>query len=148
MKYYGINIKIFGSCASGIAVKNSDIDIAVDYAITNYYNGCNQNDKVKLSLQWLETVFNQFICMKNIRFIKGATIPLLKLTVDTSQLFELNQNFFNFDVSQYVQYLSRPHKHGLIEIDISIETQIETHSQTFVCNHLGLNTTRTINRWF
>ncbi|MFM7855008.1 MAG: nucleotidyltransferase domain-containing protein [Flammeovirgaceae bacterium] len=33
LSYYNIPIKLFGSCANGIAVKNSDIDIAIDQAI-------------------------------------------------------------------------------------------------------------------
>ena len=33
LQYYSIPIKLFGSCASGIAVKNSDIDIAIDQSI-------------------------------------------------------------------------------------------------------------------
>ena len=34
---WGIPIKLFGSCASGIAIKNSDIDVAVDNSILNYF---------------------------------------------------------------------------------------------------------------
>jgi predicted nucleotidyltransferase len=40
MGVYGIPIKLFGSCANGIAIKNSDIDIAFDNSITNYFNLC------------------------------------------------------------------------------------------------------------
>jgi predicted nucleotidyltransferase len=29
LSYYYVNIELFGSCASGIAIRNSDIDIAV-----------------------------------------------------------------------------------------------------------------------
>ena len=33
LQLYAIPIKLFGSCANGIAVKNSDIDIAIDKSI-------------------------------------------------------------------------------------------------------------------
>ncbi len=36
--YYQIPIKLFGSCASGIAIKNSDIDIAVDNSMLAMYD--------------------------------------------------------------------------------------------------------------
>ena len=31
-------IKLFGSCANGITIKNSDIDIAIDSMILNYFS--------------------------------------------------------------------------------------------------------------
>lgn len=36
LSFYNIQIKLFGSCANGIAIKNSDIDIAVDSFILNW----------------------------------------------------------------------------------------------------------------
>lgn len=43
MGLYGIPIKLFGSCANGIAIKDSDIDIALDNCITNYFNLSEEN---------------------------------------------------------------------------------------------------------
>lgn len=40
MRAFGIPIKLFGSCANGIAIKNSDIDIALDNSITSFFNLC------------------------------------------------------------------------------------------------------------
>lgn len=37
LSIWGIPIKLFGSCASGITIKNSDIDVAVDNSILNYF---------------------------------------------------------------------------------------------------------------
>lgn len=36
LQCYNIPIRLFGSCASGIAVKNSDIDIAIDNSLLSY----------------------------------------------------------------------------------------------------------------
>lgn len=47
--------------------------------------------------------------MKNIKFIKSASIPIIKLSLDTGELFELNQMFFNFDIGPYLKKLNRPH---------------------------------------
>lgn len=35
---YEIPVKLYGSCASGIAIKNSDVDIAIDDKILSYYH--------------------------------------------------------------------------------------------------------------
>ena len=40
LECYGVPIKVFGSCANGIAIKNSDIDIAIDNSIKNYFAYC------------------------------------------------------------------------------------------------------------
>lgn len=40
MRLNCIPIKLFGSCANGIAIKNSDIDIALDNSITSYFSLC------------------------------------------------------------------------------------------------------------
>lgn len=38
LQIYNIPIKLFGSCANGIAIKNSDIDIAIDGSVMNYFS--------------------------------------------------------------------------------------------------------------
>jgi hypothetical protein len=45
-----IPIKLFGSCASGITIKNSDIDIAVDNSILNYFMHMPENMRLKGAL--------------------------------------------------------------------------------------------------
>lgn len=45
-----IPIKLFGSCASGITIKNSDIDIAVDNSILNYFMYMPENTRLKGAL--------------------------------------------------------------------------------------------------
>lgn len=102
-------IKIFGSCANGIAIKNSDIDIAIDNSIVNYFPYCKDEHKVGFALEWLEGVFSAFKCMKNIKLIKTASIPIIKLTLDTSETFEVDQSFFSFDITPYLVTLNRPH---------------------------------------
>lgn len=85
LECYGVPIKVFGSCANGIAIKNSDIDIAIDNSIINYFPYCSEETKVTFALEWLENVFAGFKCMKNINLIKSASIPIIKLTLDTSE---------------------------------------------------------------
>ena len=50
MGLYGIPIKLFGSCANGIAIKDSDIDIALDNCITNYFNLSEDDDDQTIEL--------------------------------------------------------------------------------------------------
>lgn len=99
LECYGIPIKLFGSCANGIAIKNSDIDIAIDNSIVNYFTYCEDSMKVSFSLEWLAAIFSGFKCIKNIKLIKTASIPIIKLTLDTSEPFEINQSYLNFDIT-------------------------------------------------
>lgn len=84
MGVYGIPIKLFGSCANGIAIKNSDIDIAFDNSITNYFNLCQEIERPKMALEWVAELFSNFGWVSNLKLIKNATVPILKLKVNTS----------------------------------------------------------------
>jgi predicted nucleotidyltransferase len=44
---------LFGSCASGIAVRNSDIDIAVDNCIIAFMDYLPETERVKAALERL-----------------------------------------------------------------------------------------------
>jgi DNA polymerase sigma len=48
-----IPIKLFGSCASGITIKNSDIDIAVDNSILNYFMHLAESSRLRGALEQL-----------------------------------------------------------------------------------------------
>lgn len=37
LRAWSVGIKVFGSCATGLALANSDIDVAVDPSILNYF---------------------------------------------------------------------------------------------------------------
>jgi predicted nucleotidyltransferase len=47
---WNIPIKLFGSCASGITIKNSDIDVAVDNSILNYFLTLPETQRHKAAL--------------------------------------------------------------------------------------------------
>lgn len=38
LQLYEVPVKLYGSCASGIAIENSDVDIAIDEKILMYYH--------------------------------------------------------------------------------------------------------------
>lgn len=82
-----IPIKLFGSCASGITIKNSDIDIAVDNSILNYFMHMPENTRLKGALQQLQQLFQQQPWVTGLKMIKTAAIPLIKMKVDTSIKF-------------------------------------------------------------
>ena len=48
---------MFGSCANGIAVKNSDIDIAIDQSILSWMELIPDHEKVRLALERLQEIF-------------------------------------------------------------------------------------------
>lgn len=80
---YNVPIKLFGSCASGIAIKNSDIDVAIDNCILNYFLYVAENQRTKAALEYLQGIFKAQPCIKNIKLIKTASIPLIKMTMNT-----------------------------------------------------------------
>lgn len=137
MAFYNISIRLFGSCASGIAIKNSDIDIAVDNSILAHYDYLPENLKLLGALESLEQVFASQPCFTYIKVISTASIPIIKLTIDTSICF-LNPSY-----GEVFQNLNRPHFSGPVEADITIET-VNKLSQ---CSHLGLISTAAINEW-
>lgn len=110
LQYYQIPIKLFGSCANGIAVKNSDIDIAVDQSILYWVEFIPENLKISVALERLSELFQAYPCFKEIKVIKTAAIPVLKMIIDTSVPF------------LGVEYLSlnRPHYTGPIQADLTI----------------------------
>jgi non-canonical poly(A) RNA polymerase PAPD5/7 len=92
LSFYNISIRLFGSCASGIAINNSDIDIAVDNSILSLYEYLPENLKLLGALESLEQVFASQQCFTYIKLIKTASIPVVKLTLDTSFEF-LNPSY-------------------------------------------------------
>jgi DNA polymerase sigma len=82
-----IPIKLFGSCASGITIKNSDIDIAVDNSILNYFLHVTESNRLRAALEQLEQLLIQQPWVTGLKLIKTAAIPLIKLKVNTSVNF-------------------------------------------------------------
>ena len=58
--------------------------------------------------------------MKSIKLIKKASIPIIKLSLDTNEPFIIDQSFFSFDIAPYIKQLNRPHAHSIVEIDITV----------------------------
>lgn len=77
---YGVSIKIFGSCATGLALANSDIDLAVDPSITHYYYSApvSEKEKVCLALEFIKTMISARPWVSNVKLITTATVPILK----------------------------------------------------------------------
>lgn len=76
----GISIKIFGSCATGLALANSDIDLAVDPSILNYFYTVfgNGKEKVCMALSWIMKLIEGRSWISNLKLITTATVPILK----------------------------------------------------------------------
>lgn len=50
LSFYYVGIELFGSCASGIAIQNSDIDIAVKPEILNYFSHVPEHLRLQAAL--------------------------------------------------------------------------------------------------
>ena len=103
MGLYSIPIKLFGSCASGIAIKSSDIDVAVDNSILAMYEYLPEGMRFGGALESLEQLFQSQPCFTHIKLIKTASVPVIKLTIDTSISF--------LDVSYGSTYYSLNRRH-------------------------------------
>jgi DNA polymerase sigma len=77
---WGISIKIFGSCATGLALANSDIDLAVDPSILNYFYAVfgSNKEKVSMALCSIMKILENRPWISNIKLITTASVPVLK----------------------------------------------------------------------
>jgi predicted nucleotidyltransferase len=57
LRLYAITCKLFGSCASGIAIKDSDIDIAISQNVLDYFQCHNQKYRMDTALDFIAQVF-------------------------------------------------------------------------------------------
>ena len=69
-----------------------------------------EHERVPAGLEWLEELFSCYPCFMDIKVIKTAAIPVIKLTIDTSSTF----------ISSEYSSLNRPHNSGKIKADITI----------------------------
>lgn len=89
------------------------------------------------AMENLQDIFKSQDYISDINFIGTASIPIIKMKIDTSKIC-LNPQY-----GEVYERLNRPHNSGIIEADITIET-LNHQSQ---CNHLGIISTQTINQW-
>lgn len=85
LSYYSVPIELFGSCASGIAIKNSDIDIAVKSEILAYFDYLPEHLRLHGALKNLQQIFSSQDYISDINVIGTASIPIIKLKIDTSK---------------------------------------------------------------
>lgn len=83
-RLYGIECKLFGSCANGIAIKNSDVDIAINQKILSYFS-MYEDRQIQMSsaFEFMGEVFESLPWVSNVKIIKTASTPIIKLTVNT-----------------------------------------------------------------
>jgi DNA polymerase sigma len=94
-----------------------------------------EGERLKAGLEWVAETVKVHPCFTQVKVIKTAVIPVIKLTIDTSIPF-LDPSFDSY------QQLNRPHPSGPLDADITVETR--SHDQ---CSHVGLISTATINSW-
>ena len=133
-------VKLYGSCASGIAIENSDVDIAIDDKILMYYHEVPTiRGKLEAALEFLSQLFSQVSWISNIKLIHKATVPLIKMIVNTE--IPVQEQYIP---EEYRKNLSKMIKNGgKVCIDLTIEAKNEDQSPS----HLGIISTVTINSW-
>lgn len=138
---YDLPIQLYGSCACGIAVKNSDVDIAVDEKILSQFQPFlpHARDQMEAALDFLTDLFKRLVWITFIEPIKSARVPVIKLVIDTNT--PVLEDFFSL---QDRMYLSRKIPNGG---KVSIDLTIETKKSDFSSNHLGVTSTQEIRKW-
>lgn len=143
-EFYGIFIKLYGSCACGIAIENSDLDVAVDDSILEM---CADSEspqaRVEQALRYIEQILGSVVGTSEIKFISSAYIPIIKFKIDTTQIFYCEDLF-------YYNYLNRNIvSGGCVQIDLTIETKSHTSASipTSLPQHLGIKSTSQISKW-
>jgi len=64
-------------------VRNSDIDIAIDNCIIAFMDYLPENERIRAALHRLEELFQTQKWITEIKFIKTAAIPVIKMTINT-----------------------------------------------------------------
>ena len=74
-------MRIFGSCSTGLALADSDIDIAINSLILNCfcYPYLCVRDRIILALDSIQNIVINQKSIISIKLIKTASIPILKL---------------------------------------------------------------------
>jgi predicted nucleotidyltransferase len=73
-----VNIKVYGSSASGLAIESSDVDLAVvglDFKGSRDY----QIQEMRRLLEQLDKFMQS---KSSLKFIDSATVPVIKLSID------------------------------------------------------------------
>jgi DNA polymerase sigma len=84
LRLYGVSCKLFGSCASGITIKDSDIDIAINEKILKYFSKYNDiKNEMNAALDFMSEIFESLAWVSKQKVIKTASIPIIKLVVHT-----------------------------------------------------------------
>jgi DNA polymerase sigma len=75
---------LFGSCASGIAIRDSDIDIAINERILRYFEKFHEKkNEMNAALDFMSSVFESIPWISRQKVIKTASIPIIKLIIHT-----------------------------------------------------------------
>jgi DNA polymerase sigma len=75
---------LFGSCASGIAIKDSDIDIAINEKILKYFERFHdKKNEMNAALDFMSSLFESVPWISKQKVIKTASIPIIKLVIHT-----------------------------------------------------------------
>jgi hypothetical protein len=74
-------------------------------------------ERVKAGLEWLVEVLKSQPCISQIKLIKTAVIPVIKITLDTSY------PFLDPSIGEAYYILNRGHFSGPLDADITVETR-------------------------
>ncbi|KAL4465387.1 hypothetical protein ABPG72_009132 [Tetrahymena utriculariae] len=145
-----VDLRIFGSCATGLSLPTSDIDLG----ITGFE--CHPRSDLIYILNQLANILEQFKWVKSIERIFTASIPIIKMEVDPFIDFKecINQDelllFFDPIETQNLNLLITEENQSLkgiqLKVDITVECQMQSPNSE-ILNHMGFLSTDFVVRW-
>ena len=76
-----VELILFGSCANGLMIERSDLDIAITHSVLNYFAYGSLKERVVYALTHFHGLFLQQPWILKSNLITTASIPVLKLVV-------------------------------------------------------------------
>ena len=74
-----VQLLLFGSCANGLMIDKSDVDIAISHHILNYFPYGSVKDRVVYALNHIHNLLQQQPWVSRCTLITTASIPVLKM---------------------------------------------------------------------
>jgi DNA polymerase sigma len=79
LKPYGIELLLFGSCANGLALERSDVDIALSANVFNFFPFGTIKERTAFALEDIHKLLATKKWIASTKSIFTAAIPVLKL---------------------------------------------------------------------
>jgi|JI6StandDraft_1071083.scaffolds.fasta_scaffold120438_1 DNA polymerase sigma len=86
LKPYGVELLLFGSCANGLALERSDVDVALSASVLNFFPYGSIKERTAFALENIHNLLSTKKWISSLKPILTAAIPVLKLVQTIAEL--------------------------------------------------------------